>query len=161
MYKKVFDFVYAIFSLLLLLAFGNAVAHAQQRQNQTTFKIFIPTAFRTPPVTYSIQGKVVNQQNTAVQGVTIRTNKGQLSITDQYGKYSLSGLAAGTYTVTPSKTGMVFSPTATVVIVPPDASNVIFTAQAQCTLAIVNGGFEGNTGWVHRQDHLAVFRHHQ
>jgi hypothetical protein len=150
MYKKVFDFVYAIFSLLMLLAFGIAVAHAQQSQNQTTFKIFIPAAFRIPPATYSIQGKVANQQNTTIHGVTIRTNKGQQSITDQHVEFSLSGLAAGTYTGSVSKTGMLYSPTTTVVIVPPDVSHVFVTALAQCTQAIVNGGFEDNTGWVHR-----------
>ncbi len=148
MYKKVFDIAYAIFSLSLLLAFGIAVAHAQQGESQSVHKVFIPVAFKAQPATYSIQGKVVDQQNTAVQGVTIRTNLGLQVVTGQDGKYSLSGLAAGTYTLTPSKTGVIFSPTATVVIVPPDAANVNFTSQAQCTQAIVNGGFEDNTGWV-------------
>ncbi len=147
MKKRMFDIAYALVSLSLLLAFGYAVAHAQQGEVQTTFVQFIPAVYRAQP-TYSIQGKVVNQQNTAVQGVTIRTNTGQQTLTDQSGMYSLSGLLAGTYIITPSKSGMVFSPTSTVVLVPPDAANINFTAQFPTTQAIVNGGFEDNTAWV-------------
>ena len=148
MYKKLIDIAYAMLSLILLLGFGNAVAHAQQNQIQTSFPVYIPVVFKAVPPTYSIQGKVVDQQNTPVSGVTIRTSQGQQTVTGTDGKYNLSGLAAGAYSVIPSKSGIVFSPTASVVIVPPDVTNLNFTALLSCSQVIVNGGFENNTGWV-------------
>ncbi len=148
MYRKIFDIAYAMFSLFLLLGFGIAVAHAQQGQTQATTQVFIPAAFKAPPPRYSIQGKVLTAQNSPVAGVTIQAGQGLQTTTGQDGTYTLGNLLAGTYTLTPSKTGMLFSPTSSVVIVPPNLSNINFTAQVSCSQAIVNGGFEDNTAWV-------------
>jgi hypothetical protein len=148
MFRKIYEIAYALISLILLLAFGFAVAHAQQGQIQSTVQVFIPAVYKAPAPRYSIQGKVVNQQNVAIAGVTIKANQGQQTTTGADGKYNLTGLLAGTYTITPSKTGLVFSPTATIVIVPPDIANVNFTASGLCTQVILNGGFEDNTAWA-------------
>jgi len=60
--------------------------------------------------TYSISGKVIkNSSNFA--GVTVSIGGGVTDqTTDSSGNYSFTGLAAGTYTVTPSMTGYTFSP---------------------------------------------------
>ena len=44
------------------------------------------------------------------------------------GTYTLTGLPAGSYTVTPQQTGFTFSPSNAVVLVPPNTNNVNFTA---------------------------------
>ena len=145
--KKIIDLAYAGISLFLLFTFGYVVAHAQQGQSFGAFPIFIPIAYHQPAPKYSISGRVVNAQNVGISGVTIRTAQGQSTLTDQNGAYALSGLPGGTYSITPSLGSLVFSPTTSVVVVPPDASGVNFSAPAQCSQPIINSGFETNTGW--------------
>jgi len=57
-----------------------------------------------PPLTYSISGSAV------LQGVTINLSGGGSATTDAHGVYTFSGLANGSYTLTPSKTGFTFTP---------------------------------------------------
>ena len=64
---------------------------------------------------YSISGQVIKVtlgRSTALSGVTI-TLSGAISLTtttDTNGNYSFTGLANDTYTITPSKTGYIFTP---------------------------------------------------
>ena len=78
MNKKLFDLVYALISLVLLLSFGNAVAKAQERQTQASQTVFIPIVSNNPHYGHQIIGRVLNQQNAPMAGVTIRTDKGQV-----------------------------------------------------------------------------------
>ncbi|MGB9873276.1 MAG: carboxypeptidase-like regulatory domain-containing protein, partial [Anaerolineae bacterium] len=80
--------------------------------------------------TYSISGRVVDGSGNPISGVTLSDNAGHTTTTGSDGRYTLSGLAAGTYTVTPSKSGYTFSPTSRTVTVPPDATGVDFTGTA-------------------------------
>jgi hypothetical protein len=147
MYKKLFETGYALLSLILLLAFGFMVARAQQGQTQSGQTIFIPIIYNNPTAGHIITGRVVNPQNVPISGVTIRTDQGKTAQTDQNGDYSLNGLNDGIYTLTPSLGGIVFSPASSAVVVPPDVNKLNFTADVVCSEAIINGGFEGNTGW--------------
>ena len=71
--------------------------------------------------TYSIAG------NAGTNGATVTA--GSVSATsDASGNYTLGGLAAGTYTVTASKSGCTFSPTSISVTVGPSATGKNFTA---------------------------------
>ncbi len=96
------------------------------------------------PGTYSISG------NVGVAGATVTA--GSVSTTsDSGGNYTLSGLAAGTYTVTPSKSGCTFSPTSRSVTVGPNATGVNFTASCSSggSQLLKNPGFEqGNVAWT-------------
>lgn len=143
--KKLFDVVYACFSLFLLFAFGIAVARAHERQAQSLIRIYLPAVYFHGS---SISGRVVNPQNIPMPGVTISTNKGQALVTNQNGDYTISDLKSGTYNLTPSQGTILFSPSSSYVTVPPDIVNINFAAQLQCSQAIVNGSFEDNTGWV-------------
>jgi hypothetical protein len=147
MSKKFFDIVYALISLVLLLSFGSAVAKAQEEQTQNGQTVFIPLVMNDPYTGHLITGRVVNQQNVPMAGVTIKTDKGQVATTDPYGEYTLEGLTNDTYTLIPSLGGITFSPVSNSVVVPPDVENLNFTAQVVCSEAIVNGGFEDNSGW--------------
>jgi hypothetical protein len=69
-----------------------------------------------PPPTYSISGKVTKADGSGVKNVEITVRDAQgvavgIVYSDANGKYTLNGLANGTYTVTPSKLSKTFNPT--------------------------------------------------
>ncbi|MDO8445551.1 MAG: carboxypeptidase-like regulatory domain-containing protein [Deltaproteobacteria bacterium] len=69
--------------------------------------------------TYSISGNVADSSNAAISGVTVAltgTSSGSTT-TDSSGNYTFSGLADGSYTVTPSMTDYTFDPSSTAVTV--------------------------------------------
>jgi len=70
---------------------------------------------------------VTDGSGNPISGVTISDGAGHTATTDSNGNYTLSGLAAGTYTITPSKSGYTFSPTSRTVSVPPNATGQDFT----------------------------------
>lgn len=84
--------------------------------------------FRTADApTYSIIGQVKDTQGVALPGVTL-TAGGKTTVSDGTGGYMITGLLAGTYTVTPTRSQYVFDPVSTdVVLGPDDASKVDFT----------------------------------
>jgi hypothetical protein len=79
-----------------------------------------PTVMPTPgpgptttpsPGGYSISGRVMSTSGIALAGVSILANDGHMAVTNVNGDYVLSGLSAGTFTVTPYLVGSTFSPT--------------------------------------------------
>jgi hypothetical protein len=68
--------------------------------------------------TYSILGKVISGRK-ALAGVTVTLGGDSSSVTstDRKGNYTFTGLASGTYTVTPDSTGYTFSPVSRMVTV--------------------------------------------
>ncbi len=80
----------------------------------------------TTPATFSMCGRVTEVNGTPLAGVTISDNAGHSTTTDGNGNYTLSGLAAGTYSITPSKSGYSFSPSSRTVTVGPDKTNQDF-----------------------------------
>jgi hypothetical protein len=62
--------------------------------------------------TYSISGKIATESGTGIASVIVSLSGGSVKkdTTDATGAFSISGLAAGTYTVTPAKTGFTFNP---------------------------------------------------
>jgi hypothetical protein len=91
----------------------------------------------TPTPTYAISGNAGTASATVSAGSKTAT-------ADAGGSYSITGLAAGTYTVTPSKAGCTFSPASLSVTVGPDATGKSFTATCGSapTERLANGGFE-------------------
>lgn len=88
-----------------------------------------------PPPTYGISGKVteVTSSGAPLPGVTIQLTGAASSstVTDAMGTFAFTGLASGSYTVTPSRPGNTFSPASAAVSV--SAANVTgqgFTAAA-------------------------------
>ena len=60
---------------------------------------------------YSISGRIVDfNTNNPIPEVIISDNLGNTAITDQDGLYKINELPIGTYTLTPSKVGYIFSP---------------------------------------------------
>jgi CARDB/Carboxypeptidase regulatory-like domain len=80
------------------------------------------------PPPYSIGGRMSDANTNAISGVTVNIAGPTIrsTTTDTYGDYLLRDLTAGSYTITPSKSGYTFSPASRTVVVPPDATTVDF-----------------------------------
>ena len=92
--------------------------------------------------TYSISG------NAGTSGATVTAGSGSAT-SDGSNNYSISGLANGTYTVTPSKSGCTFSPTSTSVTVSgANVTGINFTANCSGPQTLFSNGFETSTGWA-------------
>lgn len=85
---------------------------------------------QTGAATYTLSGTITGGTSDADIAVTITAEgySGDPATTDSDGKYSVAGLSSATYTVTPSKTGMVFTPTSASVELTADRSDVNFQA---------------------------------
>jgi hypothetical protein len=83
--------------------------------------------------------------------VTVSDGQGHSAITDANGNYLLEGLPPGVFSLFPVKPNYIFNPPTRTVNLPPDASNMDFSADldlAGCSEAITNGGFESkNVAW--------------
>jgi uncharacterized repeat protein (TIGR02543 family) len=77
--------------------------------------------------TYSISGRVADSSSNPISGVTISDGAGHTATSDSNGYYALGGLAAGAYTITPTRSGYTFSPASRNVTVPPNAMSQNFT----------------------------------
>ncbi len=82
----------------------------------------------TGPPVHFIAGVVTNQAGNPEAGVRVEAG-GLFAMTDAQGRYQIIGLAAGSYTVEPSKDDRSFEPEQRSVTVPPDAVAIDFTAQ--------------------------------
>src|SRR5204863_8594983 len=68
---------------------------------------------------------------------------------DGSNNYTIAGLANGTYTVTPSKSGCTFAPTSlSVTISGANVSAQNFTATCSAGSTLFSNGFESSTGWA-------------
>jgi len=100
---------------------------------------FLILRFRGAEPTYFICGRVHDGSGNPISGVIISDGAGHTAITDSNGNYTLSELAAGTYTITPSKSGYTFSPASRTVSVPPDATGQDFTGYDKPPIVFVHG----------------------
>lgn len=107
---------------------------------------FTVTATITMPVaTYSISG------NAGTTGATVSAGS-QGATSDASSNYTISGLANGTYTVTPSKSGCTFSPaSASVSVTGANVTGINFTATCSVAQTLFSNGFDSSTGWATAQ----------
>ncbi|MBM4313663.1 MAG: hypothetical protein FJ122_07045 [Deltaproteobacteria bacterium] len=102
----------------------------------------------TPVSTFSIFGTVTSGYS-GMQDVTVMLSGTASSIrtTDSGGLYLFSNLTAGSYTITPSKTGFAFGPTSSVqTVTDTDITDVNFTATAVSTFSIFGTVTSGGSG---------------
>ncbi|MFO1494517.1 MAG: carboxypeptidase regulatory-like domain-containing protein [Lysobacterales bacterium] len=103
-----------------------------------TAQNFTGTAVAT---TYSISGTITTSGGTAISGVSVSTGAASAT-TNASGAYTISGLANGSYTLTPSLSGYTFSPTslsATISGANLSAQNFTGTATSGGPIALSNG----------------------
>jgi len=95
-----------------------------------------------PVATYSISG------NAGTSGATV-TAGSQGATSDGSNNFTITGLANGTYTVTPSKSGCTFSPaSSSVTVTSANVTGVNFTASCSTSQTLFSNGFESSTGWA-------------
>ena len=68
--------------------------------------------------------------------LTLTGNSGATTVASGTGSYNFTGLAAGTYTVTPSLTGFAFTPASTTITISTSSPTVNFTAASTATFMI-------------------------
>ena len=88
--------------------------------------------FSATPVTYSVAGVVTDSSGNRVSGVTVSDGT-RTAITNEAGRYTIAGVPASMVTVTPTRTGYAFNPVSRQATVPPDATDVDFTAYREFT----------------------------
>ena len=81
-----------------------------------------PDGLRGHALTYTIAGQVSDGGGQPMAGVTVADDADKSALTDSSGAYTLSGLTAGTYTLTASKSGHSFTPSSRTVTLPPSAT---------------------------------------
>jgi hypothetical protein len=102
----------------------------------------------TETATYSLSGTVSGAVTSGVT-ITLSGAASKTTTTGTGGTYTFTGLANGSYTVTPSLAGYTFSPASTsVTINGASQSGVNFTATASSgATTLFSNGFESSTGW--------------
>lgn len=100
----------------------------------------------TPPATYTISGQVTTSTGSAISGVTVST--GSVSTTtDASGNYAIANLVAGSYTLTPSRSGYTFSPSSRDVnITSVNVSGQNFTGSAVVSTYSIAGSVTTSAG---------------
>jgi hypothetical protein len=84
----------------------------------------------TPPApTYTFSGQVTDTSGNPIAGVILSDGVGHTATTNTSGNYTLSGLVAGTYTITPTKNDYRFLPASLSVSVPPSKTGQNFTGK--------------------------------
>ena len=86
-----------------------------------------------PEETYSVTGLVRDSYGTPIDWAVITTDQGQWRKTNTQGQYTLTGLKAGSYTLTPTKFAYTFTPPTRTVSVPPNLAGQDFTVTLQLT----------------------------
>jgi hypothetical protein len=74
----------------------------------------------------AIAGRVLDTTGGGLPGVIISDNSGHSAATGDAGEYRLDHLLAGTYTITPNRSGYGFCPAARTITIPPDATEQDF-----------------------------------
>lgn len=85
----------------------------------------LSASWKRASATFSISGRLTDASGKSIPGAIVST--GSISVTTSIsGYYAIEGLAAGAYTLTPSKSGYTFSPPSRMVSVPPSAADQSF-----------------------------------
>ena len=124
--------------------------HDDGYSGDTTYMYVDDVSLSTPTATYSISGTVSGAVTSGVT-MSLTGTSSATATTGTGGTYSFSGLANGSYTVTPSLSGYTFSPASTAVTVNgANQTGINFTATAAgggTSQLLLNPGFEsGNNG---------------
>jgi hypothetical protein len=59
---------------------------------------------------YSVTGRIATSSGVSIAGVTVTADSGQSAVSNSAGYYTINGVPNGTHTLTPSKSGMTFTP---------------------------------------------------
>ena len=80
--------------------------------------------------TFTVEGTITDNTGTRVEGARVECG-GKAAVSDAAGHYLITGLRAGSYTVTPTKSGYLMDPLTRNVTVPPSRATQDFTANIE------------------------------
>lgn len=101
---------------------------------------------------YSISGRILNENNQPIPGVTISGSGGYITTTDSNGNYTLNGLLVGSYMLTASHTSYAFLPSLRTAMIPPDATAQDFVGSSNpCPTGLITANNNQCT-WPHFLD---------
>ena len=131
---------------------GKGVTITSEQLNSVTFSLFDSASAMDVPILASIWAFTLLSisGNAGVAGATVSysgASSGSV-VADGSGNYAIFGLAAGNYTITPSRTGWTFSPPSSSQTITPSNTTVVnFTATqiqvATPTISPVSGTYSG------------------
>lgn len=84
---------------------------------------------------YSVFGRVTDEDDNSIPGVTVSAGFPHAATTDANGNYTITDLVSGTYTLRPDMQGYTFVPPTRTVSVPPDATGVDFMGALSVTVS--------------------------
>ena len=119
--------------------FSSSASNLVPGDTNGTYDVFVHDRGSGPGPTYSISGHVRDSSGNPIFGVVVSAGAAGSATTDGNGAYTITGLAAGTYTLTPSKSGYTFTPATRTVSVPPDATGKDFTGYDRPPIVFVHG----------------------
>lgn len=115
--------------------------------------LYLPTVMH---VNYSlaVTGQIKDAQDLPLSGVTVASDRGRVSVTDQNGVYQMT-TSEGDQKILASKEGYKFEPGEADLEITGDMNNLNFTAVSKdeadvlaCTNLLLNPNFEGLDGWT-------------
>ncbi|PYQ77748.1 MAG: hypothetical protein DMG01_13865 [Acidobacteria bacterium] len=127
------------------------VAPTTDRFNLSIVEVLAGGGATTPPATWSIGGSISPAANASGTTVTLSGAAAASTTVDVNGNYSFSGLANGSYTVTPAKAAFSFTPASQpITINGASAAAINFSTQAVTAspIRLVQKAVNGNEGSV-------------
>ena len=116
-----------------------------------------PNYITVSNTTYTVSGSVLDTLEKGIAGVTIADGAGHSTVTGTDGSYKLSGIAAGTYSIRPSKGGYTFSPSSRTVVVAGNTNNITFHGYNKLPVVFVHGwnGLNNSCDWPDPKSYFA------
>ena len=143
--------------LLVLFALINSLtflppttqARSSTSPDAGTNYVYLPLVLDSVTADQSITGRISDKYGNPIENVVVTDKNGHDSVTDSDGKYTITGLIPGTYTILPANANYSFWPNSRTLEIPPASSgqNFFATAMAGCTERLENGGFEDDSDW--------------
>lgn len=137
--------------------FGNLVQWAPSPSHFGNFEV---NAITNPIQWVPTPAHFGNPSQAVVVTLTLSGGSSGTTTTDSFGDYAFTGLAAGTYTITPSASGYTFAQKSYTVTITDSINGVDFTSQGQ---SIGGGGgnafgfeLENGTGVILLEDNVSI-----
>ena len=102
--------------------------------------------------TYFVSGYIRDGSGNPIPGVVVSAGAGGSATTDASGIYTITNLVTSTYTLTPSKSGYVFSPATCTVSVPPSATGQDFIGSSETLSVSLSADPSGGTAPLNNVD---------
>jgi hypothetical protein len=124
------DFVYVMDESLIVFNEDAGTTLNLAQGIQPSWGRASPTAVSTGS-SNTISGRIVDfNTDNPIDNVDISDGQGHTTRTDIEGNFTIRNLAPGTYTITPSKTGFIFSPSIRTITIPANSNHQDFVASS-------------------------------